>query len=255
MKDPTSSTRGRKARLCAVMAVFLCLPNAVSIFPIGNSQNENTQSGNSRTALQLMTSVVETRYCSPSNLEVNLRLEFKNTGEAVLLFRKNSLVLSRYMVSRTLKAASGKDYEIDVSPMVNMKIFSQGLLVFTNLFCSWAAAAVTSMNASDTAINAPNKTMNAKDNSVNVGDRSMNSLKIGKVEVSRAGNITVEIENSSREPLRVWKDSNSWGAACWRVLLIRKGRVETFFQNPDQGFTKNWPRFNEIAAGGHIEKS
>lgn len=119
MKDSSGFMRGIRARLCAAMGLFLCLPNALPIIPVGNSRSENSQSGDTRTALQLDTSVVETRYCSPSNLEVNLRLEFKNTGAAVLLFPKNSLVMSRYMVSRTLKAASRKDYELDVSPMVN----------------------------------------------------------------------------------------------------------------------------------------
>lgn len=83
---------------------------------------------------------------------------------------------------------------------------------------------------------------------------SIKALTIGKVEVSRTGNIAVELANSSKEPLKVWKDSNSWGAACWRVLVIREGKVKTFFRNPDQGFTKNNPTFVEIAAGGHIER-
>ncbi|HEU0046289.1 MAG TPA: hypothetical protein VFQ43_01635, partial [Nitrososphaera sp.] len=51
-----------------------------------------------------------------------------------------------------------------------------------------------------------------------------------------------------------WKDSNSWGAACWRVFLIRNGTLEVFFQNPDQEFTKNGPGFNEIPGGGHLDQ-
>ncbi|SRR6266496_4066917 len=119
MKDRTGSTSGRKARLFVVIGAFLYLANAVSPFPIGNCQSENIQSANTRVALRLIISAVETRYCSPSNLEVTLRLEFKNYGDSVLLFRKNNLVMSRYMISRTLKAASSKDYEMEVSPMVN----------------------------------------------------------------------------------------------------------------------------------------
>jgi len=103
------------------------------------------------------------------------------------------------------------------------------------------------MNASVPTINTTTKAMSAK-------DKSMNSLKIGKVGVLPAGTLTIEIDNSSTEPLKLWKDSNSWGAACWRVLLIRKGQVETFFQNPDQIFTVNMPAFNEIAGGGHVEQ-
>jgi len=85
-------------------------------------------------------------------------------------------------------------------------------------------------------------------------DMPINSVKIGKVEASRAGVISVEILNSSKKPIKLWEDSNSWGAACWRVLLVRKGQLETFFQNPDQMFTVNRPTFNEIAAGGRFEQ-
>ena len=49
-----------------------------------------------------------------------------------------------------------------------------------------------------------------------------NLVKIGKVEVSRAGDIVVEILNVSKKPIKLWKDSNSWGAASWRALLLRK---------------------------------
>jgi len=103
------------------------------------------------------------------------------------------------------------------------------------------------MNASAPSTSTTSKAMNAR-------DKSMNSLKIGKVKVSPAGNLTIEIDNFSTQPLKLWKDSNSWGAASWRVLLIRKGQVETFFQNPDQVFTVNMPAFNEIAGGGHVEQ-
>src|SRR6266700_1691195 len=78
------------------------------------------------------------------------------------------------------------------------------------------------------------------------------TLKIG--EVAPEGKITVQLANSSRKAIRIWKDSNSWGAARWRILLIRKGRLETFFQNPDQDFTMNVPGFREIAGGAHIDQ-
>jgi hypothetical protein len=37
-------------------------------------------------------------------------------------------------------------------------------------------------------------------------------------------------------------------------LLIRNGRLEVFFQNPDQEFTRNGPAFDEIPGGGHIDQ-
>jgi hypothetical protein len=84
--------------------------------------------------------------------------------------------------------------------------------------------------------------------------KSMNALNITKLEVSRAAQATLRLANSSKATLRIWKDSNSWGAACWRVLLIRNGSLEVFFQNPDQEFTRNGPTFNEIPGGGHLDQ-
>lgn len=83
---------------------------------------------------------------------------------------------------------------------------------------------------------------------------SMNDLTMQIVETSPSGGITVQLKNSSKKPVRIWKDSNSWGAARWRVLLIRNGQLETFFQNPDQDFTRNIPTFNEIAVGALMEQ-
>jgi len=82
----------------------------------------------------------------------------------------------------------------------------------------------------------------------------MSGLTLMIKEVKPSGVVTVEINNSSQEPIRIWQDSNSWGAAHWRVLLIRNGRLETFFENPDQGFTVNGPGFDEIAAGAKIDR-
>jgi hypothetical protein len=127
-----------------------------------------------------------------------------------------------------------------------MKMVQLGLMIFLSVFCGCLTnhSTIGTMNAAE-------KSPEAAENSMKVSN-SIKALTIGKVEVSRTGNITVELANSSKEPLKVWKDSNSWGAACWRVLLIRKGHLETFFQNPDQGFTVNWPDFIEIAGSGHI---
>jgi hypothetical protein len=85
-------------------------------------------------------------------------------------------------------------------------------------------------------------------------DLPMNELTIKIREVSPSGSISVEVGNTSKKPIRIWKESNTWGAARWRVLLIREGQLKTFFQNPDQGFTRNVPGFEEIAVGGHVDR-
>jgi hypothetical protein len=72
--------------------------------------------------------------------------------------------------------------------------------------------------------------------------------------VSRAGTCTIEISSTSKEPTKLWKESNSWGAARWRIVRIRAGQVEVFFQNPDQSFTRNIPTSDEIVRGAHVER-
>jgi hypothetical protein len=87
------------------------------------------------------------------------------------------------------------------------------------------------------------------------GERSMGDLRLKIEGTSPTGIVKVQILNSSDRPIRIWRESNSWGAAHWRVLVLRNGELSTFFQNPDQGFTKNNPAFDEIAPGGTIEKT
>ena len=86
-----------------------------------------------------------------------------------------------------------------------------------------------------------------------VQNRTMPELSLRIVEASPSGTVTVAIANTSQKPIRICRESNSWGAAHWRVLLIRNGRLQTFFENPDQAFTRNIPTFNEITPGSDVE--
>src|SRR5438094_10400084 len=76
---------------------------------------------------------------------------------------------------------------------------------------------------------------------------SRDSLQLQIAETSSAGTILVRVTNGSARAARIWKDSNSWGAARWRALLIRKAQLQTFFQNPDHDFSRNVPSLNEIS--------
>jgi hypothetical protein len=67
-------------------------------------------------------------------------------------------------------------------------------------------------------------------------ESTMGGLVLAIREVTPSGVVKVEIDNSSKKPIRVWDEANMWGASHWRVLLIRNGRLETFFENPDQQF-------------------
>jgi len=128
------------------------------------------------------------------------------------------------------------------------------LLIFLSVVCGCVTATKPSTDLAEGTMNVNAKSTNSSANSMNESEMPINSVKIGKVEASRGGDIAVEILNSSKKPIKLWQDSNSWGAACWRVLLVRKGQLETFFQNPDQIFTVNRTTFNEIPGGGRFEQ-
>jgi hypothetical protein len=85
-------------------------------------------------------------------------------------------------------------------------------------------------------------------------EKLLNSLKIEIKEVSPLGSISVDVTNASSEPTKIWTETGSYGAARWRVLRIRRGQLETFFQHPNQQFTRNEVFPVEIAAGGHIHE-
>ena len=59
------------------------------------------------------------------------------------------------------------------------------------------------------------------------------------------GTLKVRVRNNSGISLRLWKDSNSWGASRWRVLLVRNGRLIAMNEKP-QSFSSNSPEFFEI---------
>jgi hypothetical protein len=69
-----------------------------------------------------------------------------------------------------------------------------------------------------------------------------NDLAVRVLEASHSAKVRVSV-------------LNSWGAARWRILVLRNGQLQTFFQNPDRDFTVNLPTFVEIAGGSHLEQS
>jgi hypothetical protein len=86
-------------------------------------------------------------------------------------------------------------------------------------------------------------------------NQPMDSLAMRISAVDHSGTLTLVVTNNSKAPIRIWKESNSWGVAHWRVLLIRGEQLYVFFQNPDQLFTKNNPQYREVAAGESLEQT
>ena len=66
------------------------------------------------------------------------------------------------------------------------------------------------------------------------------------LSVSSSGKILIRMANPSSRGLRIWRDSNSWGAARWRAIRVRGARVDIWYQTPYQKFTRNFPVFDEI---------
>jgi hypothetical protein len=69
-------------------------------------------------------------------------------------------------------------------------------------------------------------------------------LRVHRIDPS--GVIDVTLSPSDGTSARVWKSSNSWGAANWRVFAARNGDLFSFREDPDQTFSRNVPAFEEV---------
>jgi hypothetical protein len=82
-----------------------------------------------------------------------------------------------------------------------------------------------------------------------------NGLVLTIRQVSRSGRLAVDVGNVTGRPMRIWKESNSWGASRWRVLRISRGHLETFYQDSARDFMVNGPQVSEIPPGGYVEQT
>ena len=83
-------------------------------------------------------------------------------------------------------------------------------------------------------------------------ERSVAELELKIVSISPEGRVDCSLQNVTQKTLRVWRRSNSWGAARWRVLRISGGQLQTFFENPDPIFTRNVRGYDELPAGAKM---
>jgi len=63
--------------------------------------------------LQLNTDLIKLEACSGDTLRFTLRLNYTNKGKNVVIIDKRSSVIPRYMISRSLKNAINRKYEIE----------------------------------------------------------------------------------------------------------------------------------------------
>jgi hypothetical protein len=83
-------------------------------------------------------------------------------------------------------------------------------------------------------------------------DKPAPVLKITLIQPK--GILHVRVGNPSHSPLRLWKDSNSWGALRWRVLVVRNGKLITLHQR-QENFSMNSPELFEVAPGSSITQN
>ncbi len=84
-------------------------------------------------------------------------------------------------------------------------------------------------------------------------DRLIRSPEIEITRIQPNGHIFVTMTNHWSLPIKVWDSWNSWGAMNWRVLILRNGRLQTYYRNPNQMFTRNFAAFKEIPSEGQLE--
>ena len=81
------------------------------------------------------------------------------------------------------------------------------------------------------------------------------NLELEISKTSTSGTIVVTLHNRSQLPVRIWNESNSWGAGRWRVLRVRNKTVDVFYQTQDQAFTRNGPGFVEMKPGADLKRT
>ena len=68
--------------------------------------------------LQLNTDLIKLEVCSGDRLRFTLRLNYTNKGKNVIILDKRSSAIPRYMISRSLKNAIKKKYEIEAHTLI-----------------------------------------------------------------------------------------------------------------------------------------
>ena len=89
--------------------------------------------------------------------------------------------------------------------------------------------------------------------SLSLADDGEMTLELRGLRVSSESVVSVQMYNASSQPIKIWRESNSWGAARWRVLRIRDGQLAAMHQRIVEEFTRNVPSFVEIAPSASLD--
>jgi len=80
------------------------------------------------------------------------------------------------------------------------------------------------------------------------------ALELSILRVAPPNSIVIEVRNASSAPVRIWRESNSWGVARWRIMRVREGDAVLFYQVPTDEFTRNVPGFDELSGQTRVER-
>lgn len=82
---------------------------------------------------------------------------------------------------------------------------------------------------------------------------SLPILDMKIVELTDPGRIKIEVRQTEGRSFRLWNDSNSWGAARWRVLILRGDELTALVQQRPPAFTRNGPGYSEYLTNFSLE--
>jgi hypothetical protein len=72
------------------------------------------------------------------------------------------------------------------------------------------------------------------------------------LRIDKPNSVKVTLSSASQGSTRIWSAGNSWGAANWRVYIVRGTNLFLFREDPDQRFSRNSPKFEELKGVKHI---
>jgi hypothetical protein len=66
--------------------------------------------------------------------------------------------------------------------------------------------------------------------------------------------IKVGLANPGETPLRIWREDNTWGVDCFRLLITRGNDFYSFYQRNTVAYTQDNPHFDEIRPHHSIDR-
>ena len=79
-------------------------------------------------------------------------------------------------------------------------------------------------------------------------------LAVKVTEAMKFPIITIEYQNNSNGPLRIWSASNSWGWRNLRFSVVLKDGRMIYIERKDRDFIKNNPNFTTVEGSKNVSR-